>query len=1775
MANLAASGGAAAGANAAGGNAGSITVNNTGSGNISTGTLTAQTGNAVGAGAGGTAGSVSVANTAAAGTLSTAAIATNGGVKGNGGNVSLSAAGQVSVLNSNIATSGGTTVNGLAGRDAGSVTISGAGLNMGTGTITASGGAAAATSSQKGGSGAAVSITSTGTVATAAITASGGAGGTTGGDGGNAGSISVANTVAGSVTVGALAAQSGNAVGAGVGGAAGSITLSNTAGNLTTGTLTTTGGTSGNGGNVSVTAASGAVAVGAIVASGGAATGTASGRNAGTVGISGAGVITAAITANGTNGSTIGAGGNGGAVTVSSTAAISSTGAISAIGGNGAGANQAGGQGAAVFVASTGGNVSVAAVTTTGGNGGTGVAAGGNAGAITLDAAGGAPAITLSGNLTALGGNQAGGAISGSGGAIQVKDDALLNAATVTVDSRGGNTGAGAGANIQFDGAINSQASGRALVLQAGKGDVAVTGTVGGTLALSALTVTANDIAVGAIGGASAGVTGATSLTAATAGADIGDIALNGALNVNALTLSAASALTQANAIKATTASLTAGALNDITFNNAGNDFTGAVSIVSGRNVVLTDANALRLGTSTVSGTLAVNTAGLIDQSGAVTVTGATTLAAGAANDITLTTATNNFSNVAVTSGNVVSLRDTNAVALGASTAATSLTVVAGGAITQTGAITTPTLAAKTLINAGAAITLNNAGNDVGTVTLQARNGADTANAAGAISYRDATGFDVAAVNTTGALTLQSGGNITQTGAVNAASLAAAGTGAGSLNFGTQANNIAALNAITAAGGFALTNGNNAVTVAGNISATNNAVSIDTGTGAYTQNANIDVAAGSGPITVTADTVNIAANTGNNALTTSGVLTLKAKTANRTMSLAGAAGFDLSAAELTAMATGATGPIVIGDTASTGAMTIGGAVNLAGKTLTLNAGAINDVGQQTITAQNITLNANGQIGTDASNGIDVAATNLSVNTTGNASAFVRSTGAVNLGAGGAGSSVGTGTLDLAAQGAVTQTAGTGNITAGALKVKTLLNGGAAITLNNSGNANTTINLQSRDAADAANAAGAIQYRGAAGFDVAAIATTGNATLSAGGAVSQSGAVAASGLALTGAAGAYTLANAGNAVTTLAANAASVDYKQAGALVVGAVGATTGVTASGTVKIETTGAASNLTLNNAVSSSATGDAIVLKAGSANAAGVSTGGQLINNVGAGGIVAASGRYLAYSGDPGATLEGVAGYSKRYNSDASYVPAGSASTFLYRIAPTLTVTADNKTKVYGDTNPVLTGVVGGLIDGDTAAGLGVNYTTTAVDRTAVAAGPVAITAGTGANSENYTLALTNGALTITPRALTVSATGQNRVYDGGVAATVALTDNRLAGDVLTATNTAASFLDKNVGTGKTVNVSGIALTGTDAGNYTANTTAATTADITARALTVTAAGTNKVYDGNVTAGVTLGDNRVAGDQLAISNAAASFGDKNVGTGKAVSVSGIAVTGTDAGNYTFNTTAATAADITPRALTVSATAQNRVYDGGTAATVALGDNRLAGDVLTATNTAASFLDKNVGTGKTVNVGGIAITGTDAANYSVNATAVTTANITPASIANVSGITAADKMQDGTTAATLLTGGAAFTGRIGADVLAVGAATGNFDTPGVGNNKPVSITGITLSGADAGNYVLLNNTAATTATITAAPANTAERAGDSRLSNGIALPVLEADDRREQALRRSAGIRSPQVQTAVTEPPTFRLAGFAELPIAAADDCTVASRGPSCVGQVQSGEGQ
>src|SRR5207253_2073871 len=164
-----------------------------------------------------------------------------------------------------------------------------------------------------------------------------------------------------------------------------------------------------------------------------------------------------------------------------------------------------------------------------------------------------------------------------------------------------------------------------------------------------------------------------------------------------------------------------------------------------------------------------------------------------------------------------------------------------------------------------------------------------------------------------------------------------------------------------------------------------------------------------------------------------------------------------------------------------------------------------------------------------------------------------------------------------------------------------------------------------------------------------------------------------------------------------------------------------------------------------------------------------------------------------------------------------------------------------------------------------------------------------------------------------------------------------NRISGDVFTDSYTSASFADKNVETGKAVSVSGLSISGTDAGNYSlSTTTATTTANITALPITVSCTAVNKQYDGNAKAASAPSDNRLSGDAFTDSYASASFADKNVGNGKTVSVSGLSISGTDAGNYSLsNTTASTTANITALHITGSFTADNKQYDGNATAAV------------------------------------------------------------------------------------------------------------------------------------------------------------------------------------------------------------------------------------------------
>lgn len=465
-------------------------------------------------------------------------------------------------------------------------------------------------------------------------------------------------------------------------------------------------------------------------------------------------------------------------------------------------------------------------------------------------------------------------------------------------------------------------------------------------------------------------------------------------------------------------------------------------------------------------------------------------------------------------------------------------------------------------------------------------------------------------------------------------------------------------------------------------------------------------------------------------------------------------------------------------------------------------------------------------------------------------------------------------------------------------------------------------------------------------------------------------------------------------------------------------------------------------------------------------------------------------------------------------------------FNVSPaTLAISATTADKVYNATTNATVMLSDNRFSGDT---LTVNYAGAGFANKNVGNSKVVTVNGlslSGGSATNYMLAsaTVTASANITPATLAVSAMGVNKTYDGSVNATVTLSDNRIAGDSLVASYTTAAFANKNVGTGKTVNVSGISVGGADAGNYSFNATTTATANISARALAVSAAGINKGYDGSASATVNLSDDRVSGDILSASYTSASFSDKNVGTGKAVSVSGISISGTDAGNYSANTTASATANITAASVTGSVTADNKTYDGN--ATAAIASRSLTGavngDDVALIGGTATFADKDVGAGKTVTATGLSLSGTDAGNYTLaSATASTSADISARSL-TVSA-TGQDKTYDKTTAATVTLSD----DRISGDTLTDAYTAAAFGDKNVGTGKAVSVTGISISGADAANYTLAATTASATADISVRTL-TVGAAGINKVYDGTASATANLSDDRISGDSLTAGYTS------------------------------------------------
>jgi filamentous hemagglutinin family protein len=353
--------------------------------------------------------------------------------------------------------------------------------------------------------------------------------------------------------------------------------------------------------------------------------------------------------------------------------------------------------------------------------------------------------------------------------------------------------------------------------------------------------------------------------------------------------------------------------------------------------------------------------------------------------------------------------------------------------------------------------------------------------------------------------------------------------------------------------------------------------------------------------------------------------------------------------------------------------------------------------------------------------------------------------------------------------------------------------------------------------------------------------------------------------------------------------------------------------------------------------------------------------------------------------------------------------------------------------------------------------------------ASNPGTYTSGGNTYAVGY---FSQGTYTVTPKAIS-SFSAVDKVYDGTTAANVT-GSGIVSGDAVTV-NATGGFASANVGNGITVNVSGVSLSGADAGNYTfsGGGSISTTANITPATLTVAADNGSKTYDGLAYSGHTgmSVSGFVNGETSSLLTGTAVSGGSSQGAVNAGSYA-ISLSGLSAGsNYTISYVDGTLT-VNPAVLTYTADAASRTYGASNPTLGGTVTGFVHGETLAGATTGTLAYTTTATTGS--NVGSYAINGSGLSanhgNYvftqaSGNSTALT---VTPASLTATA--TSGSKTYDGLA----YSGGqgVSFSGFVNGDTGSVvtGSASYGGSSQGAVNAGSYAIT---PSGLSAGNYTI------------------------------------------------------------------------------------------------------
>ena len=424
------------------------------------------------------------------------------------------------------------------------------------------------------------------------------------------------------------------------------------------------------------------------------------------------------------------------------------------------------------------------------------------------------------------------------------------------------------------------------------------------------------------------------------------------------------------------------------------------------------------------------------------------------------------------------------------------------------------------------------------------------------------------------------------------------------------------------------------------------------------------------------------------------------------------------------------------------------------------------------------------------------------------------------------------------------------------------------------------------------------------------------------------------------------------------------------------------------------------------------AVLSSSATGSAVTVDAGGNFVNSSGADAISTGTGRWLVFSSSPGADTFGNlnSGNTAIWNTAAGASISATGNRYVFTYQPTLTFTSTSDTKVYGQNN------AGALASDFIVSG--------------------------------YSPGVSGAFL----------ADSAATAYSGAPAVTS-------SGSAVTATVAGGPYAI-NIGQGALSSASGYGFAFANPGQLT----------VTPASLTVTATDQSKVYGTTANLGTTsfttwglVGSDSVSGVTLSSPGSVATAG-VNGGTPYALYASG--AVGSGLSNYNIHYVVG-GLTVTPAWLVLTGvTAQDKVYDATTAASVTGGSlsGLVNGDSVTLSSANASFARANVGTGIGVTTR-YTLSGAGAGNYMLAQPTGLWANITPASLT----VTATDQSKIYGTTANLGTTGFTAWGLLGSDRVSgvTLSSPGSVATAGVNGGTPYALYASGAVGSGLSNYTI------------------------------------------------------------------------------------------------------